>query len=68
MSRNRHTIEHLRIACRHVDELVAAGVTENLAIRTLELFADVYAKTHTGGSASPIMSIKSSFGPSKQFD
>jgi hypothetical protein len=53
MSKNRPTIEHLRIACRHVDELVAAGVTENHAIRTLELFADVYAKTHNGGSASP---------------
>jgi hypothetical protein len=53
MSRNKPTIEHLRIACRHVDELVSAGVTENLAIRTLELFADLYAKTHNGGSAVP---------------
>jgi hypothetical protein len=31
----------------------AAGVTENHAIRTLELFADVYAKMHNGGSATP---------------
>ena len=52
-SKNRPTIEHLHIACRHVDELIAAGVTENLAIRTLELFADVYAKLLTGGSATP---------------
>jgi hypothetical protein len=29
------------------------GVTENLAIRTLELFADLYAKLLTGGSATP---------------
>ena len=53
MSKNRVTIEKLRIACRHVDELMSAGVTENLAIRTLELFADVYAKMLNGGSATP---------------
>jgi hypothetical protein len=29
------------------------GVTENGAIRTLELFADVYAKLHMGGTATP---------------
>src|ERR1035437_4100071 len=33
--------------------MIAAGVTENGAIRTLELFADVYAKMHLGGSATP---------------
>lgn len=27
-------------------------MTENLAIRTLELLADLYAKTHSGGKAS----------------
>src|SRR5690606_1168352 len=53
MSKNRPTIEHLQLACRHVDELIEAGVTENHAIRTLELFADVYAKIHGGGSAVP---------------
>ena len=53
MSKNKPTIEHLNIACRHVQELMAAGVTENLAISTLELFADVYAKLHHGGSATP---------------
>jgi hypothetical protein len=30
-SKSRPTIEHLYIACRHVDELMAANVTENLA-------------------------------------
>lgn len=50
---NRVTIEHLEIACRHIHELRAAGVTENHAIRLLELFTDVYAKLHNGGSATP---------------
>ena len=45
MIKNRISIEHLKLACRHVQELIAAGVSENLAIRTLELFADVYAST-----------------------
>lgn len=53
MSKNRLTIQHLALACRHVQELIAAGITENLAIRTLELFSDVYAKMHCGGSATP---------------
>jgi len=52
-SRNEITIEQLYLACRHVEELMAEGVTENLAIRTLELFTDVYAKLQTGGSATP---------------
>lgn len=52
-SRNRITVEHIATACRHVRELVAIGVTENLAIRTLELFVDVYAKLLHGGSATP---------------
>ncbi len=33
--------------------MIDAGVTENLAIRTLELFADVYAKVQVIGNASP---------------
>lgn len=53
MSKNAITIDQIRLACRHVDEMKAAGVSENLAIRTLELFCDVYAKIHTGGSATP---------------
>lgn len=53
MSKNAITIDQLKVACRHVEEMMTAGVTENLAIRTLELFADVYAKLHIGGSATP---------------
>lgn len=52
-SKNDITLEQLALACRHVREMMAVGVTENLAIRTLELFADVYAKLLTGGSATP---------------
>jgi hypothetical protein len=52
-SKNLVTIEHLSLACKHVCEMRAIGVTENSAIRTLELFADVYAKLHMGGSATP---------------
>jgi len=52
-SRNAVTIDHLALACRHLEEMIAAGVTENGAIRTLELFADVYAKCYKGGSATP---------------
>ncbi len=33
--------------------MMAAGVSENLAIRTLELFADFYAKLLMGRSAAP---------------
>ena len=53
MSKNAITIEQLNLACRHFNEMMTAGVTENMAIRTLESFADVYAKLHTGGSATP---------------
>jgi len=53
VSKNAVTIEHLELACRHVKEMIEAGVTENLAIRTLELFTDVYAKLRIGGSATP---------------
>jgi hypothetical protein len=41
------------LACRHYEEMVTAGLTPNMAIRTLELFTDVYAKLHKGGSATP---------------
>ena len=53
VSKNQISLEHLEIACRHVEELIKAGVTKNLAIRSLEIFADVYAKLHTGSSATP---------------
>jgi len=53
MSKNKITITQLEISCRHVQEMQAADVTENFAIRTLELFADVYAKVLMGGSVIP---------------
>jgi hypothetical protein len=53
MSKNAITAEQIYLACRHVEELLAAGVTENLAIRTLELFVDVFATIWAGGSATP---------------
>jgi hypothetical protein len=40
------------MACRHIDEMMAAGISENHAIRTLELFSDFYAKLHQGGAPS----------------
>ena len=53
MSKNAITVQQVQLACQHVQEMMEAGVTENLAIRTLELFVDVYAKLLTGGSATP---------------
>lgn len=53
MSKNKITIDQLRLACRHVGEMQKQGVTENLAIRTLELFANIYAKLSMGGRPSP---------------
>lgn len=53
MSVNAISIEHLLLACRHVEEMQAAGITENFAIRMLELFTDVYAKRRNGGSVTP---------------
>jgi hypothetical protein len=52
-SKNTLTIDQLKVACRHVRELIEAGVTENLAIRSLEQFTDFYAKKHHGGSVTP---------------
>lgn len=53
MSKNAITVQQIELACRHVQEMMDAGITENFAIRTLELFTDVYAKLFTGGSATP---------------
>ncbi len=52
-SKNDITINQLVLACRHFEEMVESGVTRNMAIRTLELFADVYAKLLMGGGATP---------------
>ncbi len=53
MSKNAITIEQISLACHHFHEMMEVGVTENMAIRILELFADVYAKLYMGGSATP---------------
>ena len=53
LSKNQHNIEQLTVACRHVKELMAVGVTENHAIRTLELLTDFYAKLLKGGRPTP---------------
>ena len=51
--RNAVTLNQIEIACRHVGEMREADVTENLAIRTLELFVDVYAKVYHDGTPAP---------------
>jgi hypothetical protein len=51
--KNDITIEQLLLSCKHVVEMREAGVTMNRAIRTLEFFADVYAKILKGGSRTP---------------
>jgi hypothetical protein len=48
--KNKISIQQLRLACRHVDEMLSAGVSENFAIRLLEHFADVYARIFKGGT------------------
>ena len=53
MSKNTITLPQIEAACRHVAELLSLGMTENLAIRNLELFANVYAKHRIIGSTSP---------------
>ncbi len=50
---HRYTIEQIACACRHVDELVALGLRENMAIRTLELLVNVHAKCLAGYPPAP---------------
>ena len=47
------TISQLKILCRHVRELIDAGFTENIAIRLLELGANIYAKDRNMGATNP---------------
>ncbi len=47
---NSPTVGQIRLAVRHLDELMAAGVTENLAIRTLEPLVDCYGKVRVYGT------------------
>lgn len=53
MSKNSITIEQLNAACRQLEEMLSLGVTENYAIRQLELFANAYAKFQVIGNVSP---------------
>ncbi len=53
MSKNTITIKQLKILCRHVRELIDAGFTENIAIRLLELGANIYAKDRNMGTTNP---------------
>ena len=53
MSKNAVTLKQLKLACRHVIELMAAGMSENHAIRSLELFANGYAKLRVVGTLAP---------------
>lgn len=50
---HRYTIEQISCACRHVTELVALGLKENMAIRTLELMVNVHAKCLAGYPPAP---------------
>lgn len=52
-SKNFITIDHLKLACRHFGEMRSANITENLAIRILEHWVEIYSKLYTGMSASP---------------
>jgi hypothetical protein len=49
VSKNRMTISQLKMACRHVEEMLGNGFTTNFAIRNLELFSDSYARQYFGG-------------------
>ena len=51
--KNEIDADQIFLACRHVEEMMIAGVTENMSIRTLELFVDTYAKIFHGGSPIP---------------
>ncbi|MBI3020103.1 MAG: hypothetical protein HYY60_02155 [Parcubacteria group bacterium] len=53
MSKNTLTVGQLKILCRHVNELFDAGFTENIAIRLLELGANIYAKDLLMGTTNP---------------
>lgn len=49
MSKNAISIEQLKLSCRHFQQLRATGMSENLAIRSVELFANLYAKFRVVG-------------------
>ena len=53
MSKNAPTLDHIKMACRHVIEMMDAGMTENVAIRQLELLTDMYGKYRVVGHVNP---------------
>ena len=53
MSKNKKSLQQIALACKHFHEMRNVGVSENHAIRTLELFCDVYAKVVTDGTSIP---------------
>ena len=54
MSVNALSAEQLSLMCRHVDEAVSAGVSFNVAIRSLEIALDAFAKHRVYGNTSPL--------------
>ena len=53
ISKNALTVEQIAMMCGHVDEMMDAGITLNLAIRSLETAVDATAKHLKVGHASP---------------
>jgi hypothetical protein len=53
MSKNAASIDQIKLACKYVYDLIEQGVTENYAIRTMELMVDSYAKFRVMGNAKP---------------
>jgi len=50
---NAPTLDQVKLCCRHVVEMMDADITENLAIRMLELMTDNYAKFRVHNQCSP---------------
>jgi hypothetical protein len=53
LSINAVTFNQLEVACRHVDELMATGMTKNLAIRNLQEYVNRYGKMRELGRIGP---------------
>ena len=53
MSKNAPTIAQIQLCCRHVVEMRATGMTENVAIRLLELLCVMYCKFRVIGKCTP---------------
>ena len=44
----------MRLACRPVEEMLAAGVTESIGIRLLEQMTEIYAQAQRGHGIMPL--------------